>query len=494
MPSSDRTEPQRIPDATPPPDLGRRLFFRRLAGDVVAAAGNVIGVAQLLQQESAEAARELLGGDVPLPDDPSRRAAPLPAGGFRPAFRWDDDALYVVDQRLLPEALAEHRITSAYEAVHAIRELIVRGAPAIGQVAAIGIALSMERLVQSRPFARRASLRGATNALRNARPTAVNLGWAMDRMLARYEAVGGIDAEGQAVADALRDEAAQLVHESTTDHGRLAEAGLGVLPVIADRPLKILTHCNTGPLACGEFGTALGVVQAAHHEGRDLHVWVDETRPVLQGARLTTWELAQAGVPHTLIADSAAATLLARGDVDVILVGADRVAANGDTANKLGTYPLAVVAARHGVPFYVCAPTSTLDPATPDGASIQIEERPPDEVLRVRGVPIAPPETPAFNPAFDVTPAELITGIVTDEGVLRAPFGVAIQAAVAANHARWAAAPRIGDLMALARGMPAPRTALPPDEVDAEATIPSPLSDPPAAAGSPVTTVVDGRG
>ena len=454
MPSSDRTDPPRSPDAETPPDIGRRLFFRRFAGDVVTAAGNVMGAAQLLQQQSAEAARELLGGGEEEDDPAARIEAPPPtvAGGFRPAFRWDADALYVVDQRALPESLVEYRVTGAYEAAYAIKELIVRGAPAIGQVAAIGIALTMERLAESRPYARRASLRGAANALRNARPTAVNLGWAMDRMLARYEAIGAVDADGRTVADALRDEAEQIVHEATTDHGRLAAFGAAVLPAIEGRPLRILTHCNTGPLACGEFGTALGVVQAAHHAGRELHVWVDETRPVLQGARLTTWELAQAGVPHTLVADAAAATLLARGEVDVILVGADRVAADGDTANKLGTYPLAVLAARHGVPFYVCAPVSTLDPATPDGAAIHIEERSPDEVLKVRGVAIAPEGTTAFNPAFDVTPAELITGIVTDEGVLRAPYDEAIAGAVEANHARWAAEPRIGDLMRAARG------------------------------------------
>jgi len=425
MPSSDRTDPSGSPDQEAPPDIGRRLFFRRFAGDVVTAAGNVMGAAQLLQQQSADAARELLGGDDV--DGPATAtsieapAAPTAAGGFRPAFRWDADALYVVDQRALPESLVEYQVTGAYEAAYAIKELIVRGAPAIGQVAAIGIALTMARLIETRPYARRASLRGAANALRNARPTAVNLGWAMDRMLARYEAIGAVDADGRTVADALRDEAEQIVHESTTDHGRLVAFGAEVLPAVEGRPLRILTHCNTGSLACGEYGTALGVIQSAHHSGRELHVWVDETRPVLQGARLTTWELAQAGVPHTLIADSAAATLLARGDVDAILVGADRVAANGDTANKVGTYPLAVLAARHGVPFYVCAPVSTLDPGTPDGAAIRIEERAPDEVLKVRGVAIAQDGTTAFNPTFDVTPAELITGIISEKGIAAPP-------------------------------------------------------------------------
>jgi methylthioribose-1-phosphate isomerase len=437
------------PNVEPPADPSRRLFFRRFAGDVVSAAANVFGAAQILQQQSAEAARELLGGE-----DPDAPLLPLPVAptGFRPAFRWEDDVLYLIDQRVLPEELVESRVTGAYEAAHAIREMIVRGAPAIGQVAAIGIALTAGRLADSRPFARRASLRGSANALKNARPTAVNLAWAADRMLARYEAVGGIDADGPTVADALRDEAEQIVHEATTDHGRLAAFGRDALPVVEDRPLRVLTHCNTGPLACGQYGTALGIVQSAHHAGRDLHVWVDETRPYLQGARLTTWELAQAGVPHTLIADVAAGSLMARGEVDVILVGADRIAANGDTANKVGTYPLAVLAARHRIPFYVCAPTSTIDLETPGGADIRIEERPPQEVLRVRGVPIAPDRTKAHNPSFDVTPAELITGIVTDEGVLGPPFDARLAEAVLANRARWASEPRFSQLAAIARG------------------------------------------
>jgi methylthioribose-1-phosphate isomerase len=218
--------------------------------------------------------------------------------------------------------------------------------------------------------------------------------------------------------------------EATTDHGRLAAFGLDVLPTPDGRPVRILTHCNTGPLACGQVGTALGVVQAAHHAQRPIHVWVDETRPYLQGARLTAWELAQAGVPHTLIPDVAAGHL--------ILVGADRVAANGDTANKVGTYTLAVLAARHDIPFLVCAPTSSIDLATPDGAAIVIEERKAIEVLEFRGVRIAPPGTEVRNPAFDVTPAELISGIVTEEGVLRGPYEAGLVDATERSQARRA--------------------------------------------------------
>ena len=221
----------------------------------------------------------------------------------------------------------------------------------------------------------------------------------------------------------------------------MAAAGLAVLQFPDDRPLRILTHCNTGPLACGQYGTALGVVQAAHHAGREVHVWVDETRPYLQGARLTAWELAQAGVPHTLIPDVAAGHLMARGEVDVVIVGADRIAANGDTANKVGTYTLAVLAARHGIPFHVAAPISTVDLGTPDGSAIPIEERAAAEVLYVRGQRIAPPDTEVRNPSFDITPAELITAIVTDEGVITAPYAEALPAAVARREQRRAASP-----------------------------------------------------
>jgi methylthioribose-1-phosphate isomerase len=318
--------------------------------------------------------------------------------------------------------------------------MIVRGAPAIGQVAAIGLALSARAAAKSKPHTRRAIIDGAANALRNARPTAVNLGWAVDRLMARYRAIGTLSEDGEGIASALHDEAMAIVAEATEDHGRLAEAGRRILPETGERPLRVLTHCNTGPLACGQFGTALGVIQAAHATDRPLHVWVDETRPYLQGARLTAWELQQAGVDHTLIPDMAAGPTIARGDVDVILVGADRIAANGDTANKLGTYTLAVLAARHGVPFVVCAPMSTVDLATPDGAAIPIEDRPADEVTVVRGNRIAPEGTAVRNPSFDVTPAELISAIVTEEGALVAPFEPALREAMARRAARRAAA------------------------------------------------------
>jgi len=452
---TDETGP--TPDAPTPPDptpaaarpaegadLARRRFFRDFAGELVQSAATVVGAAQALQRASTEAASAILdpGSFAEVPPPVTRLDAPTgPPTGFRTPFREDGDTLYLIDQRKLPDVLEEVPCRSGAEVSFAIRDMVIRGAPAIGQVAAIGLALTAGRVHDTKPYARRATLRGAASGLIQSRPTAVNLRWAVDRMMARYEAVGDLSEDGDAVAAAMRAEADAIVFEATEDHGRLAEYGLALLPMPQDRPLRILTHCNTGPLACGQFGTALGIVQAAHHAGRELEVLVDETRPYLQGARLTTWELAQAGVPHRLIPDVAAGHLMARGEVDVVIVGADRIAANGDTANKVGTYTLAVLAARHGIPFYVCAPTSSIDPATADGASIEIEERPADEVLLVRGVPIAPPGTAVRNPSFDVTPAELITGIVTEEGVLRGPFEPALREATERARERWASMP-----------------------------------------------------
>ena len=412
------------------PETDRRRFFRAFAAQIIDAAASVGRTAGELQRTSQQAARSILEDE-----------APAPPTGFRTPFRWGDgEILLVIDQRKLPEALVEIGVKSGWDAARVIKQMAVRGAPAIGQVAAIGLAQSARLARKMRPFARRSSLLGVADALRRSRPTAANLAWAVDRVFAHYARLGELEADPAELAQAMREEADQIVHETTTDHGRMAEFGLSVLPDVGERALNVLTHCNTGPLACGQYGTALGVVQAAHHLGRALHVWVDETRPWLQGSRLTAWELAQAGVPHAVLADSAAGHLMARGEVDIVLLGADRVAANGDAANKIGTYTLAVLAARHDIPFVVVAPLSSLDLATADGAAIPIEERPADEVLSVRGERIAPPGTAARNPAFDVTPAELIGAIVTEEGVLRAPYGPALAAALERRRRRWAAA------------------------------------------------------
>ena len=452
-PAADLTEPAAAPSG-PGADLARRRFFREFAGELVSTAATVVGAAQALRDTSAQAASAILdpergaafldGGPAPAIDVPQATVDPVARpSGFRTPYRFgdSDDVLLVIDQRRLPDELVEFEVRSAADAAFAIREMIVRGAPAIGQVAALGLALTARRARAQRPYARRATLRGSARALISARPTAINLRWAVERLMDRYSAAGGVDADGDTIARELAAEADAIVWEATNDHGRIAEFGLAQLPRPDGRPLRLLTHCNTGPLACGQYGTALGVVQAAHHAEWPVHVWVDETRPYLQGARLTTWELEQAGVPHTLLADVAAGFVMSRGEVDAILVGADRIAANGDTANKVGTYTLAVLAARHHVPFYVVAPLSSVDLATPKGDAIPIEERPADEVLLVKDRPIAPPGTSVRNPAFDVTPADLITAIVTEEGALRPPFGPALEEAFVRSRARRAAEP-----------------------------------------------------
>jgi methylthioribose-1-phosphate isomerase len=305
-------------------------------------------------------------------------------------LRLEDDRVVLLDQRRLPGEEVELACRSAAEVADAIRELAVRGAPAIGIAAAYAMALAEDR-------------EAAAELLRSTRPTAVNLAWALEQC--------------RHAEDPL--EAARRLHQEQRDADRrLAELGVELF----GEGTRALTHCNTGALATGGIGTACGVLRVAWEQGRLAEVWVDETRPLLQGARLTAWELRQAGIPHRVVADSAAGSLMAQGRVDRVIVGADRIAANGDVANKVGTYPLAVLADRHGVPFYVAAPVSTIDPATADGASIPIEERDPSEVVAAGE---------AFNPAFDVTPAELVTAIVTEAGVLEPPYPDSIAKAVA---------------------------------------------------------------
>jgi methylthioribose-1-phosphate isomerase len=310
-------------------------------------------------------------------------------------LRFEGGALLVLDQRALPQAERWIRCETVEEVAGCIRTLAVRGAPAIGLAAAYGLALA-------EPDDRAA----AGELLRSTRPTAVNLAWALEQC--------------RDAPDPL-EVARRLHREQDEADRRLAALGAELF----GEGTRALTHCNTGALATGGYGTACGVLRAAWEGGRLAEVWVDETRPLLQGARLTAWELRQAGIPHRVVADAAAGSLMARGQVDRIVVGADRIAANGDVANKVGTYPLAVLAERHGVPFYVAAPLSTIDPATPDGAAIPIEERDPGEVL-------SPSDGDAFNPAFDVTPAELVTAIVTEAGVLHPPYADSIRQALAA--------------------------------------------------------------
>jgi methylthioribose-1-phosphate isomerase len=311
-------------------------------------------------------------------------------------LRWHDDALLVLDQRKLPTEESWLQCTTPDQVAECIRTLAVRGAPAIGLAAAYGMALAPKG---------DADRKAAAERLRGARPTAVNLAWAVDRSLESPDPLAFAE---------------QLHNDQLEADRRMAELGAERF----EKGDRALTHCNTGPLATGGFGTAGGVLRAAWERDRLAQVWVDETRPLLQGARLTAWELRRAGIPFRVVADSAAGGLIARGLVDRIVVGADRIAANGDVANKVGTYPLAVLAARHDVPFYVAAPVSTIDPQTPSGSEIPIEEREPSEVTT---------DGAAFNPAFDVTPAELVTAIFTERGVLEAPYGLAIARAVTSS-------------------------------------------------------------
>jgi len=301
----------------------------------------------------------------------------------------------------------------------------VRGAPAIGVAAAWGLALSWRRALAEGAgdaAAALARLERDRTALAATRPTAVNLFWALERVggLARRLVADGADPA--AVDAALRAEAQAVRDEDVAMCRALGEAGAALLPDYA----TVLTHCNAGGLATGGYGTALGVVYAAHAAGRAVRVFADETRPLLQGARLTAWELASRGIEVTVLCEGAAATLLRRGAVDAVITGADRIAANGDAANKIGTYPLAVLADRHEVPFYVAAPASTFDPDTACGDGIVIEERDPDEVHGHGGVRWTPADARAWNPAFDVTPAELITAFITEQGVLRPPFATSL--------------------------------------------------------------------
>ena len=318
--------------------------------------------------------------------------------------RWRGDALELLDQRLLPREMVYVTCRTAHEVAEAIRNMTVRGAPAIGVAAAFGMALAKKR---------GDDLQSASIELRTARPTAVNLAWAVDRMLR----AGGAESEAE-----------RIFREDLEANHRIGRFGAELL----GRRTTVLTHCNAGALATAGYGTALGVIRSAVEQGKQVAVFADETRPYLQGARLTAWELQQDGIDVTLITDSMAGHFFQQQKFDAVIVGADRIAANGDTANKIGTYTLAVLANAHGVPFYIAAPISTVDPATPNGAAIPIEERSAREVTDIGGARIAPDGVAVRHPAFDVTPARLITAIITDRGVIRPPFEEGLQRATRA--------------------------------------------------------------
>ncbi len=332
------------------------------------------------------------------------------------AWRWTDQGLYLLDQRELPRKETYVRCRTWKEVREAIRKMVVRGAPAIGIVAAIGLVMGAESLRARTRRAFLAGLKRVAQGLSRARPTAVNLFWALKRLVDRAEK------ESQAgpaeLIEILRQEALAIWEEDLEACRRMGRLGAELMP----REGTILTHCNAGALATGGYGTALGVIRAAVEAGHRLSVLADETRPYLQGARLTAWELQKVGIPVAVIPDVAAGFLMSRGLIQAVIVGADRIARNGDVANKIGTYTLAVLARENGLPFYVAAPTSTIDLQCPAGREIPIEERGPEEVHFCAGRRVTPRGVSAVNPAFDVTPAHLITAIITEKGIIRPPY------------------------------------------------------------------------
>jgi len=336
-------------------------------------------------------------------------------------MRWEGPGLRMLDQTRLPVEEVWMDCETPEQVADAIRRLAVRGAPAIGVAAAYGLVLGLRTVQDSGKLAGR--FYEVSNLLGSTRPTAVNLHWALERGRRVFEESAARGPE--AATSALLDWARELHAEDVRINRRIGEHGAALFAP----GTRVLTHCNTGSLATAGYGTALGVIQSAWRDGKVGQVWVDETRPLLQGARLTAWELKKLGIPFRLVTDNSAGALMAQGLVDRIVVGADRIAANGDTANKIGTYMVAALAHRHQVPFYVAAPLSTIDRATATGKEIPIEERRAEEVTEVFGTRVAPDDTPALNFAFDVTPAELISAIITEAGVLEPPYERSIAAA-----------------------------------------------------------------
>ena len=331
-------------------------------------------------------------------------------------IEWKGDRVRILDQRRLPQEVRYLDCRNAFSVAQAIRTMAIRGAPAIGVAASMGIALAAKRIRSKKPKIFQENLERVCDEMGQTRPTAVNLFWAVNRMkkILNLVHVDGVEK----TRHHLTEEALRIYKEDIDTNRKIGENGRRLI----HSGDGILTHCNAGALATGGFGTALGVIYAARDEGKRFQVFVDETRPMLQGCRLTAWELVQEKIPATLITDNMAGVLMRKSLVDLVMVGADRIAGNGDTANKIGTYGLAVLSKSHDIPFYVAAPTSTIDLALVSGEEIPIEERNIAEVTHFCGYPIAPKGVKAFNPAFDVTPHSLIHGIITEKGIIRKPF------------------------------------------------------------------------
>lgn len=341
-------------------------------------------------------------------------------------IEWRDDAVFMIDQTRLPMEEVYQRYTDFSSVADAIKGMVVRGAPAIGVAAAMGIALGAREIIADTQESFFRQLDNVCDVMARTRPTAVNLFWAIDRMKRTAESLQGKPLT--VIREGLKDEAIRIEAEDLAICRSIGKHGAELIPQGA----TVLTHCNAGGLATAGYGTALGVIRAAHEAGKNIRVFADETRPWLQGARLTTWELMKDNIPVTLISDNMAGFFMARGEITCCVVGADRIAANGDTANKIGTFSVAVLAKEHGIPFYVAAPVSTLDLSLRDGSQIPIEERPVTEVTHIRGLPIAPEGVSVRNPSFDVTPAKYITAIITEKGVARNNFTKELAALAAA--------------------------------------------------------------
>lgn len=332
------------------------------------------------------------------------------------SISWKSDRIRIIDQTRLPIETEYLELRSVEDVWNAIKQLSVRGAPAIGITAAYGLVLGIrEKQPQSREEFL-AIARNTSTYLTNARPTAVNLKWALDRILKKIERSTTADVD--ALDELALKEAKEIHREDKEICQSIGQHGSDIIR----QPTNVLTHCNTGSLATGQFGTAFSVIFHAHQQGNIHNVWVDETRPLLQGSRLTTWELMQSNIPFKLITDSMAGLVMQQGNVDMIVVGTDRVASNGDTANKIGTYTLAVLAQHHDIPFYIAAPISSIDYSLENGTDIPIEERNPKEITHIGEKPIAPADCPVYNPAFDVTPSQLIHGFITEYGLVAPPF------------------------------------------------------------------------
>jgi methylthioribose-1-phosphate isomerase len=461
-PTPATESPAGAPSA-PGADLDRRRFFRQFATDVFHTAATVVGAATALQRTSIDAASAILNGGAPAADplDPSAALAappgpvtaeglaaavavapsrPIgvagPAVGYHSAFRIDGERLILVDQRRLPFALLEVETRSAIEVANELAAGTLSGGPVVGHVAAVGLAQSARRIRASRPYARRAILRAAETMLLTARPASRYLRAAVERVMARYRAIGELDEDGERIADAMQAEADAILFEAAEDHGRSADAAAVRIPRRLDRPAGVLTLGVTGAMGGGQFGAAMGAIQAAVYAERDVHVFVLEGRPTLAGARVATWEFAQAGIAHTLLPDAAAGSLLQSGRVDLVLVGAEAIARNGDVANDAGTYPVAAVAGRHGVPVIVCAPLAAIDPEAADGRSLVTGERLAAEVTSWAREPLTLMATPVLAPILDVTPAGLITAFATEEGLIEGGFAAGLAAAQASRARR----------------------------------------------------------